>query len=214
MSAAPPIATPQASTRSLRPDLGAIAEMVSDGSHVLDLGCGDGSLLRWLADHRQVSGYGLEIDADNITRCIARGVNVIEQDLDRGLSLFDPDSFELVILAQTIQAVRHPDRLLQDMLRIAPQCIVTFPNFGHWRCRLGLLAEGRMPVARHLPHGWVDTPNIHLCTIRDFEATCRDLDIRIADRQVMNADYQKGWLTSHLSNLIGAIAIYRLERND
>lgn len=209
------MSTAQATTDvTLRPDLAAIAEMVPDGCHVLDLGCGDGSLLRWLADCHAVSGYGLEIDADNITRCIARGVNVIEQDLDRGLSLFDRDSFELVILAQTIQAVRRPDELLKEMLRVAPQCIVTFPNFGHWRCRLDLLRDGRMPIAKHLPHTWVDTPNIHLCTIRDFEVTCGKLGIRIADRQVMNADYQKGWLTSHLSNLIGAIALYRLERNE
>lgn len=197
---------------ALRADLALIADQVPAGSHVLDLGCGDGTLLHWLAVHRGVTGYGLENDPRNIEVGIRRGVNVLDQDLDEGLPLFDDDSFDFVILAQTLQAMRRPDRLLAEMLRLAPECVVTFPNFGHWACRLHLLRTGRMPIATHLPHHWYDTPNIHLCTIRDFESACADLGIAIADRMVMDSDLQSGWLSSRMPNLMGAIALYRLKR--
>ncbi len=156
----------------MQPDLALVSRWVEPGSRLLDLGCGDGALLAALSDEKQVTGYGLEIDEDAITRCVQRGVNVIEHDLDEGLAQFADNSFDVVIMAQTLQAIRRPAFMLDEMLRIGTQCIVTLPNFGHWRSRMHLLTHGRMPVLEHLPHEWYDTPNIHLCTIRDFEMLC------------------------------------------
>ena len=118
----------------MRADLEIIQDWIPAGSRVLDLGCGDGELLAWLRDHKQVTGYGLEIDPDNIAQCIGKGVNVIEQDLDKGLGNFASNSFDVVVMTQALQAVHYPDRILEEMLRVGRQCIITFPNFGHWRC--------------------------------------------------------------------------------
>ncbi len=126
--------------------------MDSAGSRVLDLGCGDGELLTWLRDHKQVTGYGLENDAANIAECVAKGINVIEQDLDKGLGNFASNSFDVVVMTQALQAVHYPDRILDEMLRVGRQCIITFPNFGHWRCRWYLASKGRMPVSEFLPY--------------------------------------------------------------
>ena len=197
---------------TLRPDLKLIAAMVPEGARVLDLGWGDGALLAWLAAHRGVRGYGIEIDEGQITRCIARGVSVLERDIDEGLSDFPTDGFDVVVMAETLQAVRKPGTVLEHMLRIAPRSIVTFPNFGHWRCRLELASAGRMPIARHLPHAWHDTPNIHLCTFADFEALCAERSLTIYDRKVVNAHYERTWAMNHWPNLFGTIAVYGLSR--
>ncbi|HSG88360.1 MAG TPA: methionine biosynthesis protein MetW [Pseudomonadales bacterium] len=195
-----------------RQDLRLIADMVPEGARVLDLGCGTGELLVWLRENRGVTGYGLEIDRDKITACIARGVNVIERDIDEDLSEFESGSFDVVIMTETLQAIRHPDRVLEEMLRIAPNGIVTFPNFGYWRCRFYLATRGRMPVSTHLPHAWYDTPNIHLCTFADFEALCDERDIGITRRVVADADYRSSALGDALPNMFGTIAIYGLRR--
>lgn len=197
---------------TLREDLRLIAELVPEGARVLDLGCGTGDLLAWLQQHREVNGYGLEIDHDKITACIAKGVNVIERNIDEDLSDYDSDSFDLVVMTETLQAVRHPAKVLDEMLRIAPEGIVTFPNFGHWRCRLHLATQGRMPVAGHLPHSWYDTPNIHLCTFADFEALCTERGLRITRRLVVDANYRPNNVINRWSNLFGSIAIYGLAR--
>ncbi len=197
---------------ALREDLKLIAELVPKGARVLDLGCGNGDLLAWLQAHRGVNGYGLEIDHDQITACIARGVNVIERNIDEDLSDYESDSFDLVVMTETLQAVRHPANVLDEMLRIAPEGIVTFPNFGHWRCRLHLASRGRMPVAKHLPHAWYDTPNIHLCTFADFEDLCAERGLRITRRLVVNGRYRPNGLIKRWSNLFGSIAIYGLTR--
>lgn len=196
----------------MRRDLEIIADLVRPGARILDLGCGDGELLDHLQREKQVNGYGLEIDPEMITRCIERGVNVIEQDLDQGLDNFPDDSFDLVVMAETLQAVRRPDTLLKDMLRVGEQCIVTFPNFGHWRCRTHLVSHGTMPIAKHLPHRWFDTPNIHLCTFADFERLCRAMQLAIVERFVADSDYRPRRLMNRLPNLFGAIAYYRLGR--
>ena len=196
----------------MRQDLQIIADLVRREARVLDLGCGDGELLHDLQRDKQVNGYGLEIDPDMITRCIERGVNVLEQDLDQGLHNFADNSFDLVVMAETLQAVRQPDALLDEMLRVGEQCIVTFPNFGHWRCRAYLATRGAMPIAKHLPHRWYDTPNIHLCTFADFERLCRAKGFEIIERFVADTSYRPGPLINLLPNLFGTIAYYRLGR--
>ncbi len=195
----------------MRADLAIIAEWIQPGSRVLDLGCGDGTLLAHLQQDRKTTGYGLEIDDDNIATCIDKGVNVIQTDLDAGLSaFFDEDSFDYVIMSQTLQAMTHPEKLLEEMLRVGREGIVTFPNMGHWKNRLYLTLKGRMPVSRTLPNAWYDTPNIHLCTIRDFEALCRERGIHILQRQVV--DYAHRSHQHFLPNLLGEIALYRFCR--
>jgi len=169
----------------MREDLRIIADLVAPGARVLDLGCGHGELLEYLQRHKGVVGYGLDNGACEIAACIRAGVNVIEQDLDEGLTRFPDASFDTVVMANTLQAVQAPDRLLDEMLRIGHECIVTFPNFAHWTCRLQLATRGRMPVAKHLPYSWYATPNIHQCTFADFETLCRDRDLTITERFVV-----------------------------
>ena len=196
----------------MRPDLEIIAELVKPGGRVLDLGCGEGELLAHLQEAKQVNGYGLDRGADKIETCMRKGVNVIEQDLDEGLANFPDDSFDMVVMTETLQSVQLPARMLDEMLRIGRECIVTFPNFGHWRSRLYLLLKGRMPMARHLPHPWFDTPNIHLCTFRDFERLVRRKGLRIIQRFVTDASHANRTLTNLFPNLFGSIAFYRLGR--
>ena len=198
---------------SLRPDLQIIADLVNDNARVLDLGCGEGDLLAHLQRHKNVNGYGLDVDPNNICTCLGKGVNVIEQDLDQGLDNFESDSFDMVVMTETLQSVRRPDRLLTDMLRVAEECIVTFPNFGHWRCRTQLLFSGRMPVAKHIPHSWFDTPNIHLCTFADFEALCGRLNLRIVQRRVVDHSHAELPWSTLFPNLLGPVAFYRLGRS-
>ena len=195
----------------MRPDLELISDWVAPGSRMLDLGCGDGALLAHLASNRQVHGYGLEIDPANVERCIASGVNVLQYDLDRGLGDFRDASFDMVVMTETLQAVAHPNMLLEEMLRVGREGIVTFPNFGHWRCGLQL-AMGRMPMSRALPHTWYDTPNIHLCTVADFEVLCDSLGIEILQRTVVDQAHRSGLGLRLLPRLLGDICIYRLRR--
>ena len=197
---------------NLRADLAIIADLINADARVLDLGCGEGDLLAHLQENKNVNGYGLDVDPENIRICLGKGVNVIEQDLDEGLQNFEDASFNMVVMTETLQSVRRPDHLVDEMLRIGEECIVTFPNFGHWRCRLQLAVSGRMPVAEHIPHSWFDTPNIHLCTFRDFENLCEDLRVRIIQRRVVKHDHAELTLGSMFPNLLGPVAFYRLGR--
>lgn len=195
---------------SLRPDLAIISEWIEPGSRVLDLGCGDGTLLAHLQAHRDVDGYGLEIDPNNLVACIQRGINVIQSDLDAGLTdYFDDDSFDYVVMTQTLQAMHFPSRLLREMLRVGRQGIVTFPNFGHWQSRTQLALGGHMPISRALPNEWYDTPNIHLCTLKDFEELCRELNIAILQRNVVDTAHRSNIAMTLFPNLFGEIALYR-----
>lgn len=195
-----------ASIFQARPDFAAIAAWIPAGASVLDLGCGDGSLLDYLKTERSVRGYGVEIDDANILRCIARGVNVIQSNLEDGLSGFENGAFDFVILSQTLQATRHTEKLLREMLRVGREGIVSFPNFGYWKNRLQVL-RGNMPVSKILPYQWYDTPNVHLCTLRDFEHLCDDLGLRILDQRVISG----GREVSLLPNLLGSTAVYRIK---
>lgn len=200
------------SGQALRPDFEIISEWIAPGSRVLDLGCGDGALLSYLNATRGVSSYGLEIDGANIIKCIEAGVNVIQTDLDAGLSDFDADSFDYVILSQTLQAVYYPDRLLDEMLRVGREGIVTFPNFGHWQNRVQIALGGHMPVSRNLPNEWYNTPNIHLCTLKDFERLCAKNGISVLQRTVVDHAHRGGWGMRLFPNLLGEIALYRFQR--
>ncbi len=195
-----------------RPDLTNIKRWIKPGSRVLDLGCGDGTLLSMLRDEMEVDGYGLEIEPENIIQCVRKGINVIQRDLDAGLSDFDEQSFDYVIMTQTLQAVHFPDRLLTEMLRVGHQGIVTFPNFGNWKNRLQLGIGGRMPISKTLPAQWYDTMNIHLCTVKDFEDLCHQHEIRILERMVVDQAHRARTGIRVLPNLLGEIALFRCQR--
>ena len=190
-----------------REDLDAIAGWIKPSASVLDLGCGDGLLLRHLAQARDVRGYGIEIADENVIACVRNGVNVIQSDLESGLSGFDVHSFDYVILSQTLQTVRQTAQILAEMLRVGREAIVTFPNMGFWSHRLQILL-GRMPISKSLPYQWYDTPNVHLCTIRDFEAFCSSNGIRVLERIVMHG----GQRVHALPNLLGSLAVFRFEK--
>tara|TARA_Y100001001_G_scaffold145881_1_gene152918 strand:+ start:4912 stop:5514 length:603 start_codon:yes stop_codon:yes gene_type:complete len=197
---------------NIREDLNIIQRWVKPDSQVLDLGCGEGVLLKYLRETKNVRGYGLEISPEKITACIANGVNVIEQDLNKGLNHFTDQSVDTVIMTQALQAVDRPDLLLDDMLRIGEEAIVTFPNFGYWRPRFYLLLKGRMPMSETLPHNWYDTPNIHLCTFLDFEILCREKGIRILNKTVVDGQHKEHWTVRLWPSMLGETAIYHITR--
>jgi methionine biosynthesis protein MetW len=188
----------------MRPDLNAIVQWVSSGARVLDLGCGDGQLLRTLWEARQAPGYGVEIDDASVLACVENDVNVIQVDLESGLSLFADRSFDFVILSETLQTIHRIELLMREMLRVGREAIVSFPNFAHWSARLQV-AFGRMPVSDTLPYQWYETPNVHHCTIRDFEDLCRRLGIRIRERLALHGGRPVTWAP----NLLGSVAVYR-----
>ncbi|HEX5279609.1 MAG TPA: methionine biosynthesis protein MetW [Micropepsaceae bacterium] len=198
----------------LRPDLAAIADMVQEGSKVLDIGCGDGTLLEYLVHTKHVDGRGLELSQQNVNQCVARGLSVVQGDADTDLGEYPSGIFDVVILSQTIQATRHPRLVLNELLRIGKHVIVSFPNFGHWRVRLSLLFRGRMPITRTLGHFWYDTPNIHLCTIADFLVLVRQVGGRI-ERAValVGTDRTRKIPGNNLgANLLAEGAIFRLTK--
>ena len=188
----------------MRADLAAIVKWVPQGARVLDLGCGDGSLLRSLWQEREAPGYGVEIDDDNVVACVSNDVNVLQVDLESGLSLFADDSFDCVILSETLQTIHRTEFLMREMLRVGREVIVSFPNFGHWSARVQV-ALGRMPVSPSLPYEWYETPNVHHCTVADFEDLCRRMGVRVRERLVMH----EGKPVAFLPNLLGSVAVYR-----
>jgi methionine biosynthesis protein MetW len=194
-------------TLSGRADFEAIAAWVRPDSTVLDLGCGDGLLLRYLRQTRNARGYGIEIADFNVLACVKNGVNVIQSDLERGLAGFDAGSFDCVILSQTLQAMRHTEEIVREMLRVGREAVVSFPNFGRWDLRLQV-ALGRMPVSKDLPYQWFNTPNVHLCTIADFEAFCADHGIRVLERVALH----RGRPVGAFANFLGSLAVYRVEK--
>jgi homoserine O-acetyltransferase len=198
---------PSAAAAAGRADFATIAAWVARGSQVLDLGCGDGSLLTYLARERGAKGYGIEIDDAGVLACVASGVNVLQSNLDTGLAGFDDASFDCVILSQTLQAMHRIEHIVTEMLRVGREAIVTFPNFGHWSHRWQIV-RGRMPVSTSLPYQWYDTPNIHLCTVADFDAFLSERHLDVMNRVVLAG----GRVVSVLPNLVGELAIYRFRR--
>ena len=205
--AAPAAYVPSAAAAAGRADFATIAAWIARGSHVLDLGCGDGSLLAYLARERGATGYGIEIDDAGVLASVGNGINVLQSDLESGLAGFDDASFDCVILSQTLQAMRHADDIVAEMLRVGREAIVTFPNFGHWSHRWQI-ARGRMPVSTALPYQWYDTPNIHLCTVADFDAFLAERRLPVMNRVVLAG----GRPVRLLPNLLGELAIYRFRR--
>ncbi len=187
-----------------RPDLAAIAHWVAPGARVLDLGCGDGALLRYLWEARQAPGYGVEIDDAEVLACVKNDINVLQLDLESGLSLFQDGAFDTVVLSETLQTIHRIEQLMREMLRVGREAIVAFPNFGHWASRLQVL-RGHMPVSESLPFEWYNTPNVHLCTMSDFEDLCRKLRIRVRERVALHRSRP----VRFLPNLIGSLAVYR-----
>ena len=202
------------STQTTRVDLLLIADMVDRGSRVLDVGCEEGSLLRVLAETRDVDARGIELSQEGVNRCVAQGLSVVQGDADKDLANYPDNAFDYVILSQTIQATQHPRVVLEELLRIGRHAIVSIPNFGHWRIRLELLFRGRMPVNENLPYSWYDTPNIHFCTLRDFVELCGELKATVEQQIALNTHGQplSGHTPSKLTNLLGEQAVFMLRR--
>ena len=194
-----------AMSADVRADFALIAQWVAPNAKVLDLGCGDGSLLSQLRKTHNIRGYGVEKDDANWLKAMNNGVDVIQMDLESGLSGFEAQSFDVVILSQTLQAVLNTEAIVHEMLRVGREVIVTFPNFGYWRHRAQILT-GNMPVSDNLPYQWYDTPNVHLCTINDFDNFCRKSNIKVQQRLVLTDKKE----VRFMPNMMGNLAMYRL----
>ena len=192
---------------SERKDLELIGALVPTGSRVLDLGCGNGALLEWLQRERGCTGYGVELDDANVLKCVQRGVSVVQLDLEEGLALFDDQSFDVVLQIDTLQAIRHTERMLRETARVGRIGIVAFPNFAHWPNRLSVM-RGRMPVTKVLPYEWYDTPNIRVGTYADFEVLARKNGLSVTD----SFGIQQGREVRTWPNLRASVAVFRFER--
>jgi|TARA_B100001750_G_C15418233_1_gene551501 methionine biosynthesis protein MetW len=197
----------------LRKDLKIIANMISEKSRVLDIGCGDGELLYYLGKFKKVDGRGIEISKDGINKCFKSGLSVVQGDIVAGLD-YPKKSFDFVILSQTIQTISSPTTALTEMLRVGKMAIVSFPNFGHWLVRLSFLSRGSMPMTKSLPYKWYNTPNVHLCTIQDFVNLCKDLKISINQIYILGelGKFYERKLPLGLSNLFGKQAVFLLSK--
>lgn len=196
----------------MRSDLEIIDEWVLPNIRVLDLACGPGELLHHLIKNKQVNGYGLEIGHDDLNTCIEKGIPVLEQNIDEGLQNFDDQSFDLVLMTHALQQFRRPDLLIDEMLRIGKECIITFPNFGHWRSRMHLALKGRMPVSDFLPYNWYDTPNIHFFTFQDFERLCEEKNIKVLRWAAVDGQLKDHWWIRSMPNLFSETAIFHISR--
>jgi methionine biosynthesis protein MetW len=188
-----------------RADFAAIAHWIAPNSQVLDLGCGDGSFLKYLQTQKPVHAYGVEIDDARVLACVKKGLNVIQQDLEGGLALFDDASFDTVVLSQTLQTIHQTETILREVVRVGKECIVSFPNFGHWSHRLAV-GLGRMPVSKSLPYQWYNTPNVRVLTVADFENLASSLGLKVLDQYILH----EGQPVTLLPNLFGSLALFRV----
>ena len=188
-----------------RYDFSVIEQWVSPNARVLDLGCGDGMLLNYLSTQKNTTGFGIEKNKDNWLLSLKNGLDVIQMDLESGLAGFEDNSFDVVILSRTIQSMRNIESIMNEMQRVAKVIIVTFPNFGYWKNRLQIL-KGTMPVSKELPFSWFNTPNIHLCTIHDFDNFCNSHKIKVVERHIITDKKA----IKFYPNLFGALALYKL----
>jgi methionine biosynthesis protein MetW len=193
-----------------RSDYAIIGELVEPGTKVLDLGCGEGELLHWLAENKRVDGRGVEISGARVQRAIARGVSVYQGDIDQGLVDYPDHAFDYVILSQTLQETRRPLKVLREILRVSRRAIVAFPNFGHWKVRWSHLWSGRAPRTTLFPHDWYDSPNIHFLTVHDFEALTGQEDWVVERRIFLAGDRQ----VSVLPNLMAEVAVFLIRRRE
>jgi methionine biosynthesis protein MetW len=191
-----------------RSDYAIISGLIEPGTKVLDLGCGDGELLQWLAENKGVEGRGIEISGGRVQRAISRGVSVYQGDIDQGLTNYPDQAFDYVILSQTLQETRHPLGVMREMLRVGRHAIVTFPNFGHWSVRLAHLFSGRAPKTKLFPHNWYDSPNIHFLTVKDFEELVKQENL-VVERKIFVSGHYMGRL---LPNLMAAVAVFLVRR--
>ena len=187
-----------------------LKDWISEDSKVLDLGCGDGSLLDDLKKEKSVSGLGIEIDAGKIKSCLEKGISVIEQDIDNGLENFGNQTFDFVVMSQSIQALKRPELALEEIVRVGKECIVSIPNFANIKCRLQLFFKGQMPVSNALPHDWFSTPNLHLCSLEDFEELCKKCKISIIERKLSKTNGEESFLMRLFPNLFSEVALYKL----
>jgi methionine biosynthesis protein MetW len=206
--------SPQTPADRLRRDLRVIADMIESSTRVLDIGCGDGALLGYLVSEKGADARGVELSQSGVNACVARGLSVIQGDADSDLDAYPKGAFDVVVLSQTLQATRQPRRVLETLVRIGERAIVSFPNFGFWRVRIGLSLRGRMPVTPLLDHQWYDSPNIHLCTIRDFVALCGEMGIRI-EKSIALDRYGRPYKLDprgSLANLLAEQGVFVLSR--
>tara|TARA_B100001564_G_scaffold227936_1_gene192227 strand:+ start:565 stop:1152 length:588 start_codon:yes stop_codon:yes gene_type:complete len=189
-----------------------IKNWIDSGSKVLDLGCGNGEILNILSKELEATVLGVEINQNDINQCIQSGLNVIQQNIDEGLNNFGDESFDMVIMSQTIQVLKQPKQALEEVTRIGSRSIVTIPNFGYWSTRLSLLFSGKMPVTGSLPNNWYNTPNIHLCTIKDFEILCEQSGINILEKHFFNSNGGESVLAKVLPNIFAATAMYKISK--
>jgi methionine biosynthesis protein MetW len=206
---------PHGAAGELRRDLRLIAEMIDPGARVLDIGCGDGALLAHLVRYKKVDGRGMELSQSGVNSCVGHGLSVIQGDADRDLEAYPTGAFDFVVLSQTLQATRQPRKVLETLVRIGRRAIVSFPNFGFWRIRLHLLFCGRMPMSHLLAHPWYETPNIHLCTIRDFVAMCDEIGVRVERSVTLDRHGQPYSLDPRggLANLLAEQGVFVLSEN-
>ena len=198
----------------MKPEFKIISDLIDTNSHVLDVGCGDGILMEFLVKEKKVNIRGIEISKTKVQNCIAKGLTIIEGNAEKDLSQFPDKSFDYVILSQTLQAFFNPEKVINELLRIGKQAIVTIPNFGYWKIRLHLLLKGTMPVTRTLPDEWYNTPNIHLCTIKDFVFFSKTKNFKLSKSIALKSNQPSYIKNSNLNlkNLSSNLGIFLIER--
>ena len=203
-----------ADRKSIRIDLQLIADMIEPNTRVLDAGCGNGALLDYLGNFKQVDGRGIEISTDGVKACVSAGLSVIQGDVETDLKDYPDKSFDYVVLSQTLQAMRDPKEVLRQLTRIGNRAIISFPNFGYWRYRLYILLRGRMPVSKTIPYQWYDTPNIHFCTIQDFQLLAGEMGLTIEKRLFLGSTDKSEFagVTQLCPNWFGEQAVYLLRK--